>query len=81
MLPTDVDVKYYERNKAMTPSERLERCTAMLNWTRQQVACRIRQADPNISDEELKWRVALRLYGDEPAIVKLIESQLAYVCD
>jgi hypothetical protein len=79
MLPTDIDIAYFGRIKTMTPAERLSRCAAMLDWTRQQIALRLKQEDQSISPQVLKWKVALRLYQNEPEIVKLIESQLANV--
>jgi hypothetical protein len=57
----------------------MARSAAMFAWTRQQMARRIRNTQPNLSDEELKWRVALQLYQREPDVVKMIQEQLAHV--
>jgi len=50
----------------------------MFAWTRQQIALRIRQEKPNLTDEELKWEVALKLYENEPEVVKLIKEYLGH---
>lgn len=79
MEESEIELDYQARVKAMTPAEKLSRCAAMLAWTRQQMAIRIRNAQPDLSDEELKWHVALQLYEREPETVKLIREQLSHV--
>ena len=79
MTKTNVELEYEKRWKAMTHAERVLRSAAMLAWTRQQMARRIRDADPNQTDEEVKWKVALKLYEREPEMVKLIQEQLSSV--
>jgi len=76
---TEVDLEYERRWKAMTDAEKVSRCAAMFAWTRQQMARRIRDDHPNLSDEEVKWRVAMKLYEQEPEVVKLIREHLASV--
>lgn len=48
---TEVEREYEKLWKAMSPAEKISRSAAMLGWTRQQLARRIRDADPNLSDE------------------------------
>jgi len=43
------------------------------------MARRIRSAQPSLPDEEVKWHVALKLYEQEPEVVKLIQEQLSNV--
>jgi hypothetical protein len=43
------------------------------------MALRIRQEKPELSDEEIKWEVALKLYENEPEVVKLIKEHLPHV--
>ncbi len=76
---TEVEREYERRWKAMTPAERIARSAAMLAWTRQQMARRIRSNDARLTDEEVKWHVALQLYEREPEMVKLIREQLSHV--
>ena len=79
MTVTEVELEYERRWKAMSPAERISRSAAMLAWTRQQIARRIRSDAPNLSDEQVKWHVALKLYEREPEVVKLIRDQLSNV--
>lgn len=76
MALTEVELEYQRRIQAMSPMEKMSRCAAMLSWTRQQMARAIRSQFPQLSDEEVKWRVALKLYEREPEVVKLIQEQL-----
>lgn len=50
----------------------------MLAWTRQQVAARIRKEQPGLSDEQIKWHVALHFYASEPEVVALVQRHLAH---
>ncbi len=79
METSDIDLEYERRWKAMSPAEKVSRSAAMFAWTRQQMARRIRNAQPSLSDEEVKWHVALRIYEREPEVVKLIEEHLSHV--
>lgn len=77
MTKTDIDIEYERRWKAMSPAEKVARSAAMFAWTRQQMARRIREIDSDLSEEEVKWHVALELYEREPEVVKLIQEQLS----
>lgn len=79
MVAKEVELEYEKRWKAMSPAEKVSRSSAMFAWTRQQMARRIIDANPGLSDEEVKWRVALKLYEAEPDVVKLIQERLASV--
>ncbi len=80
MTVSEIEVEYQRRNDAMSPAERLARSAAMLAWIRQQIALQIKREYTDVlSPEELKLRVALRLYQDEPEVVKLIEQGLQLV--
>ncbi len=79
MQTTEIDIEYQRRVNAMSIKEKIERSAAMLAWTRQQIAARIRKQFPAISDEQLKWHVALKLYESEPAVVAMIQDRLANV--
>ena len=79
-MPTsEVDFEYQRRVDAMAPKEKIARVAAMLAWTRQQMAARIRRDQPELSEEQVKWHVALELYESEPEVVALIEKHLASV--
>ena len=77
-----VEAAYRDAIDAMSPAERVARSAAMFEWTRQQLARQIiaertvNGASPKIDPESLKWMVALRLYGDQPVVRRLIEQRL-----
>lgn len=76
---SEIELEYERRWKAMSPAEKVSRSAAMFAWTRQQMARRIQRAQPSLSDEAVKWHVALQLYEREPEVVKLIQEQLSNV--
>jgi uncharacterized Fe-S cluster-containing radical SAM superfamily protein len=59
---SEIELEYERRWKAMSPAEKVARSSAMLAWTRQQMAIRIRNTQPSLSDEEVRLYVALQLY-------------------
>jgi len=77
-----IESAYRDAIDAMSPAERVARSAAMFEWTRQQLARQIiaertvHGAAPEIDPETLKWMVALRLYGDQPVVRRLIEQRL-----
>ncbi len=79
MESSEIELEYERRWKAMSPAEKVSRSAAMFAWTRQQMARRIRSAQPSLTDDEVKWQVALKLYEREPEVVKLIQEQLSIV--
>ena len=79
MTEIDVEEEYQRRIAAMAPWEKVARSAAMFAWTRQQMAARIRKENPELSDEQLKWYVALELYQDEPQVVEMIKEHLKHV--
>jgi hypothetical protein len=79
MPPTEIDIEYQRRLDAMSITEKVQRSAAMLAWTRQQMAARIRTQFPKLTDEQLKWQVALELYEAEPAVVAMIRGHLSNV--
>ncbi len=79
MEQSEIELEYERRWKAMSPAERVARSSAMFAWTRQQMAIRIRNTQPGLSDEEVRLHVALQLYERDPEVVRLIQEQLAHV--
>ena len=73
--PSPIELAYQQQLDAMTPAERVARSAAMFQWTRQQIAGELGEMDERL----LKWHVALRLYGNEPTVRRLIEQNLADV--
>lgn len=74
-----IEVEYQRRIRSMTPKDRVARSTAMLKWTREALARTVVREQGAMSDERLRWEVALRLYqGDAKARAK-IEQVLRHV--
>ena len=66
---------------ALPAMERVARSTTMLKWTREILARQIVAEMGMLSDEQLKWEVALRLYGSNPVTRRKIKRGLANVSD
>ncbi len=75
------EAEYQSRMKTLTGRERVARSMAMLKWTREMIARQIIAQEGPMSDERLKWKVALRLYASDAAVCRLVESKLAHVSD
>ena len=76
---TLIEQEYQSRMDALPGRERIARSLALLAWSRQMIARRIMAERSDISAERLKWEVALRLYGSDPAVRRMIESELTDV--
>lgn len=75
-----VEEAYQRGLDAMTPMERMARVESYLAWTRNLIAQQVRQKlGPQISDERVRWEVALWMYGSNPRMAELIEEQIARV--
>lgn len=68
-----IEVEYRRRIDSMSISERVQRAEALLSWARGFVARQILAEQGPRSDDRLKWEVALRQYGADPATRALIE--------
>lgn len=67
---------YRQAIDAMTPAEKFARMHAMLNWARDLYARQLREHLGNVSEERLRWEVALRQYGFDLRTRELIERKL-----
>ena len=63
----------------MSIKERVARSVELFNWSREFMGRQIRSENPDMSDERVKLLVALRMYGSEPAMKRLLETALADV--
>lgn len=73
---SDIEKEYQARMSALSPAERVARSAAMFQWTREMLARQTTAEMGNLSAERLKWEVALRQYGNEPAIRAMIQGLL-----
>lgn len=74
-----VEAEYRARMDALTASQRIERSMAMLQWTRELLSRQVVAESGAMSDERLRWEVALRLYKSDPTTRSMIEQRLANV--
>lgn len=82
-MPPDfasIETEYQTRVDALLPKERVARAAAMFQWAREMIGRQIvkerRVEGRSISAEELKWRIALRMYGGEPEVAAMIQRRL-----
>ncbi len=76
---SSIESQYQDAIDALTPAQRVARSAAMFAWTRDQIARQIIAEEGEMDFESLKWKVALRLYENEPSVCRLIEQRLADV--
>lgn len=76
-----VEQQYQARMDSLSPRDRVERCAAMLKWTRDLLGRRVIAELGAMSDERLKWEVAKRMYGADPAARSIIDRRLENVSD
>jgi hypothetical protein len=76
-----VERKYQERIDALTPKERVARAVALFHWARETIGRQIVAELGPMSHERLKWLVAMRQYGSDPATRAMIERMLERVSD
>ena len=81
MAASLVERKYQERIDALTPKARVARAAAMLQWARQTIARQIVAESGPMNPKRLKWLVAMRQYGSDPALRAMIERMLERVPD
>jgi len=78
---TYVEELYQAAIDRMTPAEKMARCQEMFNWSREFIGRQVQSEHPTASIERIKLLVALRMYGSEPSMKKLLEGLLADVPD
>ncbi|MCA9265207.1 MAG: hypothetical protein KDA60_15205 [Planctomycetales bacterium] len=74
-----VEQRYQCHVDSLSPPERVARCAAMLKWTRDLLARQVISELGTMSDERLKWEVAKRMYGADPAARAIIDQRLTDV--
>ena len=61
----------------MSPKEKVARSVAMTAWARQTMARQVRdEVGPEVSDERIKWLVAMRIYGSDSGARALVQRML-----
>jgi hypothetical protein len=77
--PSAIDEAYAVAIDRLTPAEKIARSMAMLDWSRRWIGRQIIAERGPLSAHRLRWEVALRLYGSEPATCRLIETAIAHM--
>lgn len=67
-----VEAEYRKLVDSMSVAERIRRAESLFNWSRDYITRCIIGSRDSISDDDLRWEVALRQYGSDPAIRGLI---------
>ena len=75
-VPTIIEQRYQEAVDRLSAREKLAQSFAMFDWARGWIARQIVEERGAMGAEQLRWEVALRIYGDEPAMRQLIEKHL-----
>ena len=74
-----VEQHYQSRMSTLSAKERVDRCAAMLQWTRELLGRQIVAESGPMSVVRLKWEVAKRLYCADPVASAMIERKLVDV--
>jgi|WetSurMetagenome_2_1015567.scaffolds.fasta_scaffold63323_3 hypothetical protein len=74
-----IELKYRELIDALPPKERVARAASLFQWTREAIARQITADLGPINPERLKLLVALRQYGADSAVEKMIKKVLEHV--
>ena len=78
-MTTDLESAYRAAVDAMTPAEKFARMVELNEFARWNIARLITEEQGPLPPEELKWKVALWIYGRDPECRQLIEEQLSRV--
>ncbi len=70
----NVELEYRARIDAMSVADRIRRTEVLFNWSRDYLVRSIVAARGQMSDEDVKWELALRKYGADPVTRKLIDE-------
>ena len=63
----DIETAYRERIDAMSVAEKVRRAEELFRWSRDYLLRSIVASPGRMSDDDVKWEIALRQYGSEPA--------------
>ena len=70
----NVELEYRARINAMSVADRIRRTEVLFNWSRDYLVRSIVAARGQMSDDDVKWEVALRQYGADPVTRQLIDE-------
>lgn len=70
----NIELEYRARIDDMSVVDRIRRAEALFNWSRDYLVRSIRAAREQMSDDDVKWEVALRHYGADSVTRELIDE-------
>ncbi len=70
----NIELEYRARIDAMSVVDRIRRTEVLFNWSRDYLVRSIVAARGQMSKDDVKWEVALRQYGADPATRELIDE-------
>ena len=70
----NVELEYRARIDAMSVADRIRRTEVLFRWSRDYIVRSIVAARGQMSDDDVKWEVALRQYGADPMTRELIDE-------
>lgn len=75
-----VEALYQQAIDEMPALQKMARVEGFLYWTRNLIARKVRaELGEGISEERVRWEVALRMYQADPRMEQLIREQIARV--
>ncbi len=75
-----VEDAYQQALDAMPGTQKMARVEAFLAWTRNLITRQVQATlGPSVSDERIRWEVALRMYESDPAVARLIREHMARI--
>lgn len=76
-----IEQHYQAAIDALSPKQRVAKAIELFHWSREFIGRQVRADNPGASERRLKLLVALRMYGGEPSMKKMLEGELANVPD
>ena len=76
-----IEQHYQAAIDAMSPKQRVAKAVELFHWSREFIGRQVRAENPDASEKRLKLLVALRMYGGEASMKRLLEGELANVPD
>lgn len=71
---SQVEERYNQALDAMSPAQRLQRTAALYTSMQRMLEHQVRKEFPGLSQRELKWHVAQRMYLSDAATQRLLQQ-------
>ena len=77
----ELEARFRAVQDSLPSHVRVARATAMFSWNRDLIGREIVARTGPMSDDRLKWEIAMRMYGSDAACRTLIQRMLDHVSD